>query len=104
MKKSLNPILVLISAVAITFLFHRRSLGLDLLLFEGAIFGGFIISKQLALKTRLQFAVAVGLLFTAFATVLTHSLFAYIMHFTSLFLMLGTMVYPGVKSLLNMNI
>ena len=101
MEKRLNLILVLVSAIAITFLFHRRALGLNLLLFEGVIFSWFLISKQLVLKSRLQFAVFAGLLFTALATVWTHSLFSYIMHFTSLFLLLGIMVYPGVRSLLN---
>ncbi|MCP4311373.1 MAG: DUF4173 domain-containing protein [Bacteroidetes bacterium] len=101
MKKSYNLILVLVSAVAITFLFHRRALGINLLLFESVIFGWFIITKQLVLKTRLQFVVAAALVVSAVATLVTHSLFSYIMHFTTLFLLVGMMSYPGVRSLVH---
>jgi len=101
MKKKLDLIIVFLSAIIITIFFHRKALGINLLIFETLLLIWFIVSKQFRFRTKNQVTCGFALLITSMFTVLTHSLFSYIINFLALFIFIGILIYPGVKSILN---
>jgi hypothetical protein len=101
MSKKLKLAMVIVSALLITFLFHRKALGLNLILIEVLLFGYLFFTKQLTLKSTNAITCTVGVLATLLFTIITHSVFVYLMHFTALFIFTGVLIYPDIKSLLN---
>jgi hypothetical protein len=101
MNKKFDLLIVLLSAVIITLLFHRQVLGLNLFLFEIILFLGFIVFKQYKFSGKNQLTFAIGFLLTSLFTVLTHSVFSYFIHFIALIVFIGAAIYPEVKSTLN---
>lgn len=92
--------IVFLSAIFITFLFYRQSLGLNLVLFEVCFIAGLQLSKALP-KTGTGLFCLSALLISLFATLIAHSFFAYIVHFVVLFIFVGVLNYPKVTSLVN---
>jgi len=95
-----NLSIALISALLITFLFHRQALGLNLFIAEVVLFLWLISTKQYIFKGKNQIISGAGFLITSIFTVLTHSLFSYIIHILTLFIFIGILIYPNAKSLL----
>lgn len=101
MTKKWGLLLVLFSSVAFTFLFHRQFLGLNLFIAEFSLFIYLLITKQFQFKKLIPSVIGLGLLTTSVFTIVTHSVFSYILNFTSLFIFSGTLIYPGARSLLS---
>jgi hypothetical protein len=98
-KNSLS--VVFLSAVLLTFLFYKQGIGLNLLLFEVLFIGWLLFSKQLTLKSRLKKITLVGMLLTGIFTVITYSIYVYVVHFLALFLFVGVLNFEAIKSLFN---
>lgn len=90
---------VFFSAAIITALFHRQSLGINLFIFTLLLLSYLKITKQIKFESKNQIVSIVGLLISSIFTVLTHSLFSYIMYFFALFLFTGILIYPEAVSL-----
>ena len=101
MKNKIINIIILISAIIITVLFHNQSLGINLFIFEIAFFTWLMISKQIKLKGKNLKIGTSGFLLTSVFTILTHSIFSFFMHFLALFIFIGLLIYPEVKSYIN---
>lgn len=101
MKRKIDFSIVFLSAMIITILFHRKALGLNLFLFEIILFLWFYISRQFRFRGIIQITCGFALLITSLFTVLTHSLFSYIINFLALFIFIGILIYPEVKSILS---
>ena len=95
-----NVLIVIVGAIVFTLLFHRQWLGLNLLFMELAVVGTLFWQKSLRMRGRNALTMTAGLLVTAVFTVLTHSIFAYVMHYITLFMFTGMLIYPETKSLL----
>src|SRR5690554_2685234 len=94
-------LVVIIFALLLTGLFHKQSLGLNLLISEVVFIIWLIISKQFSFRGFYQWVLGLGLIITAISTVVTHSVFSYTLNFIVLFIFIGLLIYPDTKSLLN---
>jgi len=101
MKGKKELLTIIVSALLITFLFYKKSLGINLFLFEMVFIGFLVITKQLILKSKNQKISLVGFLLTSLFTIITHSSFSYFIHFITLIIFIGVLNYPSVKSLIN---
>lgn len=101
MKQIPTNILVTLSAILITFLFHDQDYGLNLLLFEFFILTIFALTKRLHFKHFLSTLSTAGLLSTAIFTVITYSDFVYFTNIVSLVLFIGVHLHPEIKSILH---
>lgn len=88
-----------IFAIIITFLFHKKPLGLNLLIAELVLFTWLLFTKQFRLKGIYPITIGLGFIVSAFATVFIYSAFAFIVHFVFLFTLVGLLIYPQTKSL-----
>lgn len=100
MGKKRDTTVVIFSALLITVLFHKQALGLNLLIFETYLFLWMFMTKQMRFSGLNRITLSLGLLITALFTVLTHSLFSYIINFLVLFVFVGLLIYPDAKSLI----
>ena len=97
-----KPLLqVLIAAIIITTLFHKQALGLNLLVFEIIFIVWLLITKQFKSSSFSQIICGLGLITSLIFSVITYSVFGYIIHFISLILFIGSLIYPEVKSLIH---
>lgn len=101
MKQPNSVRVLLVFAVIFAFLFHRQGLGLNLIIFETLLFGWFAFSKQLKLQTFFERLVFACLFLTLGFTLLHHSIWSYFIHFSVVFLYIGVMIAPKLRSLLN---
>ncbi|PHS67279.1 MAG: hypothetical protein COB12_03780 [Flavobacterium sp.] len=101
MKGRKELLTIIVSTLLITFLFYKKSLGLNLFLFEMVFIGFLVIIKQLIIKSKNQKISFVGFLLTSLFTIITHSTFSYFIHFVALIIFIGVLNYPSVKSLVN---
>lgn len=101
MKQPNSVRVLFVFAIVFAFLFHRQSLGLNVVIFEGMLFGWFAFTKQLRLQNFLQRLVFAATLITLGFTILHHSLWSYFIHFAVLFLYIGVLIAPQLRSLLN---
>jgi len=101
MKGKKELLTIIVSALLITFLFYKNSLGLNLFLFEMIFIGFLVITKQLIIKSKNQKISLVGFLLTSLFTIITYSTFSYFIHFVTLIIFIGVLNYPNVKSLIN---
>lgn len=99
MNLNKNLLAAIVSAVLIALIFHRKPPGLNLLMIESAVLLFLIFTGQLDLKRPVMSVTFSGLVLTLLFTIITHSVFVYIMHFISLFLFTGMLLYPRAKSL-----
>jgi len=91
---------VLASAAIITALFYHQSLGLNLLFFETLLFSWLLFTKQFQFKGLNNITLGLGLILTLVFTIITHSIFSYIIHFIVVIIFIGLLIYPEAKSLL----
>jgi hypothetical protein len=101
MKTKSGIISVILSAILFTILFYKQPQGINLLIFELLYFIWLIIAKQITFHNRYMRTAIAGLLLTAFFTVFTYSLFTYIMNYLALVILVGMLIYPQTKSLIN---
>jgi hypothetical protein len=101
MKKKTIITSILLSAVLISFLFHREDIGLNLVIFECLFIVWLLISKQAKITSRSFLLGTIATLSTLTATIAVHSTFSYIMHFIVLAVFVGLLIYPETKSLIS---
>lgn len=101
MKKRLEILSVLCCAIIITVLFHKQSIGINLFILETILVLWLVFTKQIKFAHRNQIICSAGLFITSIFTVITNSNFAIIINYLSLFLFIGILIYPEVKSLVN---
>jgi len=100
MEKKRILLLVLLSTILFTFLFHRQSLGLNLFIFELFIFSWLILSKQFRFNGKYPITIGIGLLAGSVMYVINHSAFSLVMNILMLFIFIGVVMYPQAKSLI----
>ena len=101
MSSKIKIIITLLFSLLLTVLFHKKALGINLFIAETILLFYLIISKQYkfqSFNTKITF---LGVLITSIATVVIHSILSYFINFLSLFILIGVLLYPEVKSLLN---
>ncbi len=96
-RSSLWPVLVL--ALIFTLLFYRQSLGLNLLIFETLVVLWLMKIFHFRWNGQLPVILGSGLLLSGIFTILTHSVFVYILNLLSFFLFTGILIYPPARSL-----
>ncbi len=101
MNKEKSTLVAIVSALMITVLFYKQTLGLNLLIAEAVLFLWLIISKQFLFKGLYPITLSLGLLASSLFTVFTHSTFSYTINFFVLFVFVGLMIYPNTKSLIS---
>ncbi|MBP6640185.1 MAG: DUF4173 domain-containing protein [Bacteroidia bacterium] len=101
MKKKLPVLLAFATAILFTLLFHWKGIGINLLLLEWPIFAWLFFSGEFKFKGLTATTSGVAFLATGLGTVLTHSLFSYVLHFISVFIFTGVLTYPAFKSLMS---
>jgi hypothetical protein len=101
MKKKLPVLLAFATAILFTILFHWKGIGINLLLIEWPIFGWLLFSGEFKFKGLNATTAAIAFLVTGVGTVVTHSLFSYVLHFIALFIFMGILIYPAFKSLMS---
>jgi hypothetical protein len=101
MKKPLNLTVVLLSAILFTILFYKKTLGINLFIFEASILGWLYFSKQFELKGINVITAFTGVLITSVFTVLHHTTLSFIVNFILFFTFIGVIMAPQIKSILN---
>lgn len=82
-----------------TFLFYKRDLGINLLLFETTALAVLFATRQVHLKNRTALLMFAALLISAVFTVVNYSAFGYIIHFIICTFFIGLILYPYTRSL-----
>lgn len=100
MSKRKEIISVLVSTLIIVILFHRKTLGLNLFIFEAVLFSWLVLNKHIRFSNRLHVIVWLSFIITSIATVITHSTFSYVIHFLVLIVFVGSLIYPQARSVL----
>ncbi|MFZ4399477.1 MAG: DUF4173 domain-containing protein [Bacteroidales bacterium] len=99
MRNRTNILILVISIILFTILFHNQALGLNVLIFEAFITGWLFFTKQFKFFGKNQIICALGLIITMLYTVFIYSDFAFIINFLMLFMFVGSIMYPDAKSL-----
>ncbi|MEM7187745.1 MAG: DUF4173 domain-containing protein, partial [Bacteroidota bacterium] len=90
---------VLCCGLLITSLFYKQSFGLNLFLFDLLLMSWLILNGQLKWRHPNEILLATGFILSGLFTVLTFSVFSYMMHFVTAFLFIGVLNYSKVRSL-----
>lgn len=101
MKTKNTLSVLLLSALLYGLLFHNKSLGLNLVIYEAFVLGWLFYSKQLSLKSPSEKLIVSAQIITLIFTVLHHSIWSYFIHFSISFVLVGVMIAPMVRSLVN---
>lgn len=101
MKNSNSPRILLVFAVIFSFLFHRKELGINLVIFETLIFLWFAYTKQIKLSSFFERLVGASVLVSLAFTVIHHSTWSFLIHFSTFFIFVGVMIAPKLRSLVN---
>ncbi|MDH3244937.1 MAG: DUF4173 domain-containing protein [Saprospiraceae bacterium] len=99
MKRKSQLVLIAIGATLFTLVFYKQGLGLNLLIFEAVALVYLISKRQLLSHTMLGLSL-IGVLATLLNTILTHSVFSYVVHLLAFLLFIGSLNYPQAKSLI----
>jgi hypothetical protein len=91
---------ILFSTLIMTAIFHKQALGLNLFFYEILLFAYLFFTKQFRLTNTNEILISAGMLSSSLFTVLTHSIFSYIMNFVAVFIITGVLIYPHAKSVL----
>jgi len=89
---------ICISAMLLTGLFYQQGIGLNLLIFDTLFIIWLFITKQIKLQTANQIISVSGFLVTSIFTVVTYSIYAYVIHFLALFVFVGMLNYNQARS------
>ncbi|MFH0867571.1 MAG: DUF4153 domain-containing protein [Bacteroidota bacterium] len=100
MKKA-GLITVFVFSVLFTFLFYKHSAGLNLLLFETAVFGMLLITKKNKLKNPNSIYVFSGTLLSVILVVINNSVLSIVVNLISFYVLTGILIYPEARSLLS---
>ncbi len=90
---------IFICALLLTLLFYKQGIGLNLLIFETLLLVWLFVTKQIQLKNKLVLIASSAFVFTALCTVFINSIYSYLVHFLALFIFIGALNYPKVKSI-----
>jgi len=101
MKSKTGIIAVNFSAILFTLLFYKQATGVNLLIFEILYFCWLAVSRQVDFRNRNMLVFGSLLLLTALFTVITHSVFSYVIHYLALLVFVGILIYPEAKSLIS---
>ncbi len=101
MKFKDSLLIVFISAFLLTILFYEQGIGLNLVLFEILFLVWLVVTKQINLKTKIQIVTTAGFIGSSIFTLVTYSVYGYVVHFLSAFIFVGVLNYSKVKSLTN---
>lgn len=93
--------ILLVSTLIFGLLFHNKSLGINLVIYEAFLLGWFFATKQLTFKTNLERLITASQIVTLAFTVINHSTWSYLIHFIVSFLLVGVMMAPTLRSLVN---
>lgn len=97
-----NPFsILLLSTVLFGLLFYNHSLGLNLVIYELAIFGYLYFTKQFDSSDKMLRLLGLAQGLTLLFTVWHHSTWGYFIHFCVSILFVGALVAPGLRSLLS---
>ncbi len=89
-----------IGAIIFTILFYQQATGLNLLVFELIYVAWLLIRRQIDFSNTNMIITSAGLGITLVFTIITHSVFGYIIHYLALFVFAGMLIYPQAKSLI----
>ncbi|HAN78913.1 MAG TPA: hypothetical protein DCQ31_14695 [Bacteroidales bacterium] len=101
MKKKAEILTVIISALLITILFHDKLFGINVFIFEMAFLLWLVLSNRSFFSGLYPLSFTAALVLSSAATVFTHSVFGYAIHFFTLFTFVGLLIYPQAKSLVS---
>lgn len=101
MLKKLELPSVLVSAILFVLLFYKHPIGLNLLLFEIILFVWLLITKAYVFRTPNGLLAGIGLIISALATVFIFSTLALFVNVFAIFVFIGVLTYPHIKSLIN---
>jgi len=101
MNSKIKIIVTFLCSLTLTLLFHKKALGINLFIAEIFLLIFLIKSKQYKLQSFNTILVFFGVLITSIVSILIHSLLSYLINFLSLFILIGILIYPEVKLLLN---
>jgi Domain of unknown function (DUF4173) len=90
--------IIFISSVIFTLLFYNNALGLNLLFYEVAVFVVLFLTKQFRPGNINGYTISVLYFISAFGTVVSHSLFAYVINFILFGVFIGYTSYPYARS------
>ena len=100
MSKRKEIISVLISTLLIVILFHGKTLGLNLFIFDALLFSWLLFNKHIKRSRKLHVIIWSSFIITSIATVVTHSIFSYVIHFLVVLVFVGSILFPQAKSIL----
>ncbi len=96
-----NSLLILFSSTLLFgLLFHNKSLGINLVIYEGIMLGWLLFTSQLGFRSFLEKMLIIAQISTLTFTVLHHSAWSFFIHFFVSFLLVGAMIAPLLQSLL----
>jgi hypothetical protein len=98
MNRKNTLLIALGSAFALSFIFHYRSPGINLLIAEVLLFLWIFIVEKQRFSGVNAWLLFTGTVLTAVFTILIHSFFVYFMHFISLILLAGSLIHPRFRS------
>lgn len=101
MNSKLKISITAFCTLMLTFLFHKEALGINLFIAETILLCYLIKSKQFRFQSFNTTISFLGVLITSIATIITHSILSYLINFLSVFIIIGIVLYPEAKSLLN---
>lgn len=90
--------IIFISAVIFTLLFYNNALGLNLLIYEVAVFTALVATGQFRPGNINGYTISILYFISAFGTVISHSLFAYVINFILFGVFIGFTAYPYARS------
>lgn len=100
--KPLKPtLLVLVSALLVTFLFYKQALGLNLLIYEFLVIGYLAFTKQLKFRGVNQIITVSGVVLTSLFTVIHHSTLSFVVNAFVFILFIGVVIAPELRSLIS---
>lgn len=99
MKGKNNNLLILIGSIVYILLFHKKSIGLNLLLFELTVFFLLLYTQQISLATKYAKIICLGFLTTCVFSVLTYSTFCIAVNIFTFLVFIGWLIYPKTKSM-----
>ncbi len=101
MNSKIKIIITFLCSLTLTLLFHKKALGINLFIAEISLLIFLIKSKQFKLQSFNTILVFFGVLITSIVSIIIHSILSYLINFLSLFILIGVLIYPEIKSLLN---
>lgn len=97
-----NPFsILLISTLLFGLLFYHHSLGLNLVIYELAIFAWLYFTKQINTSDKMLRLLLVAQGLTLLFTIWHHSTWSYFIHFCVSILFVGALIAPGLRSILS---